>query len=164
MTRERAAAGLPAAARQAEKRAPPLGIADEVNLTDSEELAKADSTLKTYKRFITGKRGWLEWTAAQAVPPLSLNVNAASIVANYDFYRTEKLTLGEDLGGQLIAAISAYYDAQHRVREGQASGGGAGERDVGHVGQPLQVLLASLASWFWKTARTCLCWCWHPQI
>ena len=111
MTRKRAAAGPPAAARQAETRAPPLGIADEVNLADSEELAKADSTLKTYKRFITGKRGWLEWTAGQAVPPLSLNVNAASIVAKYYFYRTEKLTLGEDLGGQLIAAISAYYDA-----------------------------------------------------
>lgn len=45
------------------------------------------------------------------MPPLSLNVNAASIVAKHDFYRTEKLTLGEDLGGQLIAAISAYYDA-----------------------------------------------------
>ncbi|OSX79000.1 hypothetical protein BU14_0093s0043 [Porphyra umbilicalis] len=111
MTRKRAAAGPPAAARQAETRAPPLGIADEVNLADSEELAKADSTLKTYKRFITGKRGWLEWTAGQAVPPLSLNVNAASIVAKYYFYRTEKLTLGEDLGGQLIVAISAYYDA-----------------------------------------------------
>ena len=108
--RKRGASGPPATTQQMARRAAPLGIADEVNLSFSDEQAKSSSTLKTYERFITGKDGWLQWTAAQALPPLSLSADAPGNISRYYIFRTQSLKLGEDLGGQLVAAIAAYYD------------------------------------------------------
>lgn len=102
-----------------EKRPSPPGIADKINLVDSERLAKAGSTLKTYQRYITGKRGWLEWTEAQGLSPVGLDINATSHVAECYTFWTENLTLGEDLGGQLTAAILAYNDANTECGKGK---------------------------------------------
>ena len=111
MGRRKRGASRPSATMQKmARRAAPPGIVHEVNLSFADEQAKSSSTLKTYKRFITGKDGWLQWTAAQALPPLSLSANAPGNISRYYIFRTQSLKLGEDLGGQLVAAIAAYYD------------------------------------------------------
>ncbi|OSX80393.1 hypothetical protein BU14_0052s0009 [Porphyra umbilicalis] len=102
--RKRGASGPPATTQQMARRAAPLGIADEVNLSFADEQAKSSSTLKTYERFITGKDGWLQWTAAQALPPLSLSADAPGNISRYYIFRTQSLKLGEDLGGQLAVS------------------------------------------------------------
>jgi len=107
---KRGASGPPATTKQIARRAAPPGIADEVSLSFADHQEKSSSTLKTYERFITGKDGWLQWTAAQALPPLSLRANAPGNISRYYIFRNQSLELGEDIGRQLVAAIAAYYD------------------------------------------------------
>eukprot|EP00170_Pyropia_yezoensis_P008492 contig_35596_g8523 len=89
-----------------------IGLSDAVNLAAVHQSGKAVATLKTYARYVRGKRGWVEWTAAQGVPVVGLDKDAAERVAQNYFSRTDCHTLGEDLGGQIIAEISAYYHEQ----------------------------------------------------
>jgi len=85
--RKRGASGPPAITKQIARRAAPLGIAEEVSLSLADQQAKSSSTLKTYERFITEKDGWLQWTAAQALPPLSLSANAPGNISRYYIFR-----------------------------------------------------------------------------
>lgn len=80
--------------------------------------ARADATRVAYARFVSGARGWLDWTRAQGVSSTALDAQAADRVAQFYYYRTDALTLGSSTGGQLLAGIAQYYDEKMRCGRG----------------------------------------------
>lgn len=87
----------------------PVSITDRVSPATVAHAAKATATRAAYERFVSGREGWLEWTAAQGVESVGLDEGAADRVARFYYFRTHAFTLGLSTAGQLLAAVSQYF-------------------------------------------------------
>jgi len=96
-------------------------ITDKISSADVINSTKALATQTAYARFISGKNGWLEWTAAQGVDSSGLDDCATERVVEYYIYRTNDFSLGFSTGGQILAAIAQHYEVSTRCGGGDWS-------------------------------------------
>jgi len=96
-----------------------VAIGERISVSEVVQDTKASSTKISYSRYVTGNRGWVEWTAAQGVASSGLGENAAVRVCEYYYFRTNCFALGLSVGNQIVAALEGHYEATTRC------GGGA---------------------------------------
>ncbi|KAK1868171.1 hypothetical protein I4F81_010665 [Pyropia yezoensis] len=94
-------------------------ISESINTDDVIQASQAVATKVAYSRYTTGKRGWLEWTAAQGCSSTGLDEHAAKRVAEYMYYRTDAFTLMGSTASQLLAAVAQYYTSNTSCGESE---------------------------------------------
>lgn len=96
-----------------------LALTDKVSAETVVLVTKAAATQTAYSRYFIGARGWIEWIDAQGVSSTDLGEGAALRVAEYYIFRTDTLTLGLSVAGQLLPAIESYYAAETTCAKGE---------------------------------------------
>lgn len=93
-------------------------LADKISTAEIIHSTKASATQVAYARYVSGKDGWLEWTAAQEVDSSALDGGATERVAEYYIFRTHDFSLGLSTGAQILAAIAQHYESTTRCGGG----------------------------------------------